>query len=67
MTQVHLNGEEMSAKQAADLVIEEVEERSGGRWPMRHLLGVLDDWCDPDTRGVVHDAVWQKAMGERLN
>jgi hypothetical protein len=67
MTQVNLQGKEMSAEEAADLVIEEVENRARGRSPWLHLGTVLSEWCEPETRFAVQDAVYEKTIGERLN
>ena len=68
MTQVTLQGREMSAKDAAEIVAREVESRGGNQWAYMVSLGeILNEWCEPDARFSVKDAVYQQKLNARLN
>lgn len=69
MTPVKIQGREMSAEDAAKLIVRAVNTEvalRGGR-PWDHLNKILDEWCDPATMFAVKDAVYQKVEGKRLN
>jgi hypothetical protein len=67
MKQVTVKGSDMEVDAAAEMVLREVAARDHGQFRLETLAGVLREWVNAESRFSVHDAIYQKTEGTRLN